>query len=153
MNKKTVLFSLVKECIRQYNTLFQDDWIEQLNWSSEEEAKASFEEGRTKILDFVKSCFVQIGKSLLSGDYIVSRNEFEKAKRFFEKYWSKDHLCLLNGGEDEFATYKERIYLLYELLDANIKALFLGYTRLIVTVDEKLEYNKNNYLFTSQLSG
>ena len=147
MNKKTVLSSLVKKSIRQYNTLFPDDWIEQLNWTSEEDAKASFECGRTKILDFVKTCFVQIGKSLLSGEYIIGRNEFEKAKTFFEEYWSKDHLSPLNEDKIEIVRYKEHIWQLYELLDENIKALFLGYTRLIVAIDEKLEYSKYNYLF------
>lgn len=132
------------ECIDQYEKQFPEDWIEQLNWDSEENAKDSFSKGRQEILNFVDFCFVRIGNSLLSGEYIVRRKYFNTAKDSFEKYWEKEHLCPENGNS---ISLRKDLYSLYEQLDNHIKALFFAYTKLVVAVDEKLETDRHNYLF------
>lgn len=144
MSKKIHLSPFIMECIDQYKIQFPEDWIEQLNWDSEENANASFTKGRQEILNFVDFCFVRIGNSLLSGEYIVRRKYFNTAKDSFEKYWEKEHLCPDNGNNNAL---REDLYSLYEELDNHIKALFYAYTKLVVAVDEKLETDRQNYLF------
>lgn len=144
MSKKIQLSTFIVDCIDQYKILFPEDWIEQLKWDSDENAEVSFTKGRQKILDFVDFCFVRIGNSLLSGEYIVKRKYFDTAKDSFEKYWKKEHLCPDNGNNNAL---REDLYSLYEELDNHIKALFYAYTKLVVAVDEKLESDRQNYLF------
>lgn len=144
MSEKKHLSPFIMECIDQYKIQFPEDWIEELHWDSDENAKVSFTTGRQKILNFVDFCFVRIGNSLLSGEYIVNRKYFNSAKDSFEKYWEKEHLCPDNGNNN---TLREDLYSLYEELDNHIKALFYAYTNLVVAVDEKLESDRQNYLF------
>lgn len=138
--------SFVMECINRYEESFPDDWIESLNWSSEDKAIESFASGRQFIVDFVDYCFVRIGKSLLCGEYIVDRAKFDKVKKSFEKYWTQEHLCP-EGAPTNILEHKKRLWGLYELLDNHIQALFNDYTSFVVSVDEKLEYGKHDYLF------
>lgn len=144
MSEKKHLSPFIMECIDQYKIQFPEDWVEQLNWDSEENANASFTKGRQEILNFVDFCFIRIGNSLLSGEYIVRRKYFDIAKDSFEKYWEKEHLCPDNGNNNPL---REELYSLYEELDNHIKALFYAYTNLVVAVDEKIESDRLNYLF------
>ena len=134
------------ECIARYEELFSDDWIEQLDWSSENAAIEAFAKGRKLIAEFVDFCFVRISKSLLCGEYIVDRIKFDEVKKSFEKYWTQEHLCPVGCPED-IAKHKKRLWDLYELLDNHVQALFNAYAAFVVAVDEKLEYGKHDYLF------
>lgn len=136
----------VMECITHYEELFVDDWIEHLDWSSESTAIDSFAKGRKLIAEFADFCFVRIGKSLLCGEYIVDRNKFNIVNKSFEKYWTQEHLCP-EGNDEDIDKHKRRLWSLYELLDNHIRALFNAYATFVVSVDEKLEYGKHDYLF------
>ncbi len=137
----------VMECITHYEELFCDDWIEQLDWSSEDAAIKSFAKGRKLIVSFSDFCFVQISKSLLCGEYIVGRNKFNEVNKAFEKYWTQEHLCPEGITEEDIAKHKRGLWSLYEQLDNHIHALFNAYASFVVSVDEKLEYGKHEYLF------
>lgn len=136
----------VMECIMHYEKCFVDDWIENLDWSTEEAAINSFSKGRKLIVEFADFCFVQIGKSLLCGEYIVDRDNFNIVNKSFEKYWTQEHLCP-NGIDENINKHKRRLWSLYELLDNHIRALFNMYATFVVSVDEKLEYGRHDYLF------
>lgn len=136
----------VLECITRYEKLFVDDWIENLDWSTEDAAINSFAKGRKLIVEFSDFCFVRIGKSLLCGEYIVDRNKFNLVNKSFEKYWTQEHLCP-DGIDENINKHKRRLWSLYELLDNHIRALFNAYATFVVSVDEKLEYGRHDYLF------
>lgn len=136
----------VMECINHYEEVFVDDWIEGLDWSSERSAIESFAKGRKIISGFSDFCFVRIGKSLLCGEYIVDRNKFNTVNKSFENYWAQEHLCP-EGCNENILKHKRRLWSLYELLDNHIRALFNAYSTFVVSIDEKLEYGKHDYLF------
>lgn len=144
---KLVVSPFIKECIDKYVSFFPDDWIESFDWSTSAKSKISLSEGRRKILDFVNLCFINVGKSLLCGEYIVSRPKFEETKKSFEKYWEQEHLCPISEGDEEAINRKKLLYDLYRLLDNQLKNIFKEYTDFVLITDEKLEYAKHNYLF------
>lgn len=145
---KTERSIFVDNCYIRYEQDFQDDWIEDLEWETIDEAQKSFAVGRDKMCDFAQFCFVNIAKSLLGGEYIVSRAKFNVVKANFQKYWDNEHLCPdMPGIEANIMEVKRRLYSLYGLLDAHLKALFSTYTSFVVAVDEKLDYCKHVYLF------
>lgn len=144
---KLVVSPFIKECIDTYVSFFPDDWIESFDWSTSAKSKISLSEGRRKILDFVNLCFINVGKSLLCGEYIVSRPKFEETKKSFEKYWEQEHLCPISEGDEEAINRKKLLYDLYRLLDNQLKNIFKEYTDFVLITDEKLEYAKHNYLF------
>lgn len=148
MSKPSSTF-FIKACIDRYEKDFPDDWIEEsLEWDNFDKASTSATKGRKAIVDYVKFCFINIAKSLLSGEYIVNRQTFDDAKGTFEKYWSKEHLCPeLPGCADDIVQCKVSVYRFYELLDKHLSALFDSYTTFVVSVDEKLEFGKHAYLF------
>jgi len=139
----------VDECYTRYEKDFQDDWIEEsLEWDTIDNAQKSFRTGRDKMNLFALFCFLNIAKSLLGGEYIVSREKFDEVKANFQKYWDNEHLCPdMPGVDDEIIGIKQRLYRLYGLMDAHLKALFSSYTSFVVAVDEKLDYGKHVYLF------
>lgn len=71
----------INACIKEYEDTFQDDWIEQLDWSTDDSAKESLRRGREKIAKFQRFCFVRISKSLLGGEYVTFKNSFESTKK------------------------------------------------------------------------
>lgn len=139
----------VKKCIDAYETKFPEDWIEtKYKWDTVQDAINSTSSIQSEVTGFIKSCFVNIAKSLLRGEYIVNRIAFEKTKVSFEKYWSKEHFCPPKEGEiQEIFQRRSSAYKLYELLDLHLNALFSTYTTFVTSVDEKLEYSKHIYLF------
>ena len=139
--------SYVKKCVRQYKKDFQDDWIERLDWSSIQKAEESFSLAQTQINNFIIFCFVNIAKSLLSGEYIVNRKKFTEAKYHFEQYLDQDLTCPVEPElETHIIDLKIKLYELYGLLVTNLKELFYKYTAFVVSVDEKLDYSQTIYL-------
>lgn len=137
----------VRDCFLRYRSDFKDDWIETLSWASITDARASFNSGQKKINDFVIFCFVNIAKSLFCGEYIINRSKFDKAKNGFKKYWDQEILCpTILGMDPTISDIKERLYDLYRLLNSKLKALFDSYSRLVVAVDEKLDYGNTVYI-------
>lgn len=146
MSKRVTTF--VNNCITKYTELFTDDWILDLDWSSEENADKSFKTGRAKIEEFNRACFENIALSFLSGEYIVDRKTFDGVKGLFERYWQQEHLCPEISGEDKaIFKIKSKLYRFYEDLDNQIRALFDTYAHFVISVDEKLEYAQHEYLF------
>ena len=145
---KTERSIFVDNCYARYEQDFKDDWIEDLDWGTIDDAQKSFAIGRDKMCSFAMFCFVNIAKSLLGGEYIVSRAKFDVVKAGFQKYWDNEHLCPeMPGADAKIMEVKRRLYSLYGLLDAHLKALFSTYTSFVVAVDEKLDYCKHVYLF------
>lgn len=145
MNKPIIY---IRKCFSEYLSTFPDDWIEELKWSNKSESDKSYSEGQKKILDFVKLCFVNIAKSLLCGEYIVSRSKFEETKERFQKYWNKEHMYPEFPDIDpDIKKLKKQLYNSYAQLDKQLKKLFKAYSSFVVSVDEKLDYAKHTYLF------
>lgn len=146
MSKRVTTF--INNCITKYTELFTDDWILDLDWSSEENADKSFKTGRAKIEEFNRVCFENIALSFLSGEYIVDRKTFDGVKGSFERYWQQEHLCPEISGEDKaIFKIKSKLYRFYEELDNQIRALFDTYAHFVISIDEKLEYAQHEYLF------
>ncbi|WP_303644792.1 hypothetical protein [Bacteroides caecimuris] len=137
----------IKKCAEAYETSFTEDWIENLFWDDVDKAYQSYRAGIDTINQFQERCFVYLGKSILSGEYIQSDSDFEQAKELFEKYWAKEHLFAELSKNTKIAECQKELYKFYEQLDINLRALFSAYTALVVSVEEKMEYIKHNYLF------
>lgn len=137
----------IRECVKAYETAFPEDWIEHLSWNNKRDAFASYRTGQDTISSFQERCFVEIGKSLLSGEYIVSRSDFDEAKITLEKYWTQEHICPNPNVDEDIRQFQNRLYGFYEALDSHLRALFYAYTYLVVSVEEKMEYVKHDYLF------
>lgn len=140
----------INACIKEYEDTFQDDWIEQLDWSTDDSAKESLRRGREKIAKFQRFCFVRISKSLLGGEYVTFKNSFESTKNKFEQYWTQEHFCLQNK-ENEFAfSLKSALYRQYEILDNYLRTLFYDYTAFIISINERIDYANHEYIFKAK---
>lgn len=140
----------INACIKEYEDTFQDDWIEQLDWSTDDSAKESLRRGRAKIAKFQRFCFVRISKSLLGGEYVTFKNSFESTKNKFEQYWTQEHFCLQNK-ENEFAfSLKSALYRQYEILDNYLRTLFYDYTAFIISINERIDYANHEYIFKAK---
>lgn len=147
MNNSSKNYQSIQLCINAYEAEFQDDWIEKLDWSSEDSAKNSVKHGQEKILQFQRVCFIYIAKSLLGGEYIPSINSHKYAHKRFERYWTQEHYCPILD-EDKYALeLKRKLYTQYELLDNYIKDIFLEYASFIISIDERIEPINHKYIF------
>lgn len=137
-------------CIKEYENTFQDDWIEQLDWSTEDSAKESLIKGRERIAKFQRFCFVRISKSLLGGEYITFKDSFEKAKNKFEQYWTQEHFCPQNKENEIAFSLKNALYQQYEILDNYLRSLFYDYTAFIISINERIGYANHEYIFKAK---
>lgn len=149
---KTNAYQHIHLCRIEYEKEFVDDWIDKLDWSSDSTANESLKSGQKKITDFHKTCFINVSQSLLRGEYIYSIKSHDRAKRVFERYWTKEHYCSRTGENDYSFSLKEKLYNQYELLDNCIKDLFCDYTSLIISIVEKIEPISHKYLFKATIS-
>lgn len=140
----------INACIKEYEDTFQDDWIEQLDWSADDRAKESLKKGRKIIARFQRFCFVRISKSLLGGEYVTFKKSFESTKNKFEQYWTQEHFCPRNN-ENEFAfSLKNALYRQYEVLDNYLRSLFYDYTAFIISINERIDYANHEYIFKAK---
>lgn len=142
----------IDACIKQYEDTFQDDWIEQLDWSTENIAKESLKKGREKIANFQRFCFIRISKSLLGGEYVTFKSSFDNAKNRFEQYWTQEHFCPKNNENEIVFSLKNALYRQYEILDNYLKILFYDYIAFIISINERIDYANHEYIFKAQSS-
>ncbi len=144
---RTNAYQHIHVCKTEYEKEFPDDWIDKLDWTSTSKADESFNLGQKKILEFHKTCFINVSQSLLGGEYLFSIGSHNRAKQVFERYWTQEHYCS-NAGEDDYSfSLKEKLYNQYELLDNYIRDLFYDYTSFIISINEKIEPISHKYIF------
>lgn len=127
---------LLADVIHKYEELFSADWITALDWSNEEKAYA---DGRNKIDEFSKYCFINLSKSILSGEYIP--NNLNPLLDQFKETLLKDYL------PDDDLPLKLALSSTYSELDGDIQLLLTHYKALIFQVKEKVDIAYHDYLF------
>ncbi len=127
----------LSDVISKYEELFPVDWIASLDWDNEEQA---YSEGRNKIDDFAKYCFVNLSKSILSGEYISI--DLNSTLDQFKESLLKDYLP--NDDKD----LKLALSSSYSDLDGDLQLLIAHYKALIFLIKEKVESANHEYLFS-----
>lgn len=147
MNKPNNLYN----CYQKYINEFQDDWIEKLDWQSRTAAEDSLRKGEKKISDFHRTCFVLFTKSLLGGEYIIFKPDYDKIKYDFEQYCIQEYYCPENDKTNKEAVdIKAKLYNRYNALNNSIRDMFLEYSSFIIAVNEKIDYINHKYIYRAK---
>jgi hypothetical protein len=145
-NKSTHAY-YIQTCLDIYEKCFPDDWIEALNWDSDEEAKESWDKGCRTIADFKKNCFINICLSLFSAEYLYCKG-LDDVRKGFESHWRKEHYATPCANPNNMP-YKEQLMNLYEDVDNNLHLLIDYYYVLLHSLEDKLSVNLHRCLFNS----
>ena len=121
----------VNECSKRYASVFAIDWIEEYSWDEPLNCEQSYKQGISKISDFVEYCFIEISKSIISGEYVI-KTEIDNDLTTFSELLSNEY------PPYEENAYKNKLYEEYRRLDNNIIVLIKHYRYFISVVNDKI---------------
>lgn len=121
----------VNECSKRYASVFAIDWIEEYRWDEPLICEQSYKHGISKISDFVEYCFIEISKSIISGEYVI-KTGIDNDLTTFSELLSNEY------PPYEENAYKNKLYEEYRRLDNNIIVLIKHYRYFISVVNDKI---------------
>ena len=136
MKESACLFKLHKEYI--YN--FPNGWIENLQWDSDDKSKQSFIIVKTKIDNFVELVFIELCRSILSGEYLL------------KSYDSIQKLCGILQNDyaiDSDNTLKNKSYILFRNTNREVFDVLQLYRFRIEIIRNKIKTIDNNYVINA----
>lgn len=119
-----------------YNTYFPTDWIEDQDWSQDKE-KESFAFCNSNLNSFQKEFFIEVSKSILSGEYLIKdmQNDIENLTQ------PKEYQPI-----DSESTLKQETYRRYRCLDNELTKVLIHYRAFILLMNTKTDGENHKYI-------
>lgn len=137
----------VNICCKQYLELFAIDWIEEYSWSDDSQSELSFKYGVNKINDFVESSFVQISRSIISGEYVLESDIENDLMTFVDIVSNNEYAPESNNK------YKDKLYDEYRKLDENLSYLLSRYRHFVSIVVDKIDRSHPCFIVNAVYTG
>ena len=139
MNKKKQIYA--QQLKKLYNDTFSEDWIENYEWTDNEDAKKSYIQCKNKISQFSEKYLYILSLSILSGEYVKYATSINSIINYLLDSTTKEY----GDPEDNVnLTLKRNILIEFEKLGQNIKSSCLAYRSVIRYYPE--HYGKNHRL-------
>lgn len=119
-----------------YNTYFPTDWIEDQDWSQDKE-KESFAFCNSNLNSFQKEFFIEVSKSILSGEYLIKdmQNDIENLTQ------PKEYQPI-----DSESILKQETYRRYRCLDNELTKVLIHYRAFILLMNTKTDGENHKYI-------
>ena len=125
-----------------YLKLFPIDWIDKLDWTSDEKSKESFMFGRTKIETFIEDSFKTFTTSALSGEYVVK--DLNPCLDELRNSLMRDYPPIMDNNP-----FKEALYKSSRDLESDLLLVSKNYKALIKSVDDKISRTNHDYIISA----
>lgn len=119
----------------EYNKRFPIDWIENQDWINKE--KESFATCRNALKDFQELFFIEVSKSILSGEYLIKdlQNNIESLTQ------PKDYQPIEGNS-----ILKQEIFKQYRYLDSELTKVLVHYRAFILLMNTKTDGENHKYI-------
>ena len=128
--------SKIGKLVIAYNTYFPTYWIEGQDWSQDKE-KESFAFCNSKLNSFQNQFFIEVSKSILSGEYLIKdmQDDIENLTQ------PKEYQPI----ESE-STLKQETYRRYRCLDNELTKVLIHYRAFILLMNTKTDGENHKYI-------
>ena len=128
-------YTIIK-IVKEYNERFKGNWIESLCWKDDTSSQKSYTQGCTTIDEFITFIFVNIGESVLQGEFL--RYKYNNLRDFCESY--RDDIL-----PDLHNEFKRKLQLNFQQLNDELYDVLNIYRLYIQSFENKLlQSGKNN---------
>ncbi len=132
----------VSNFTQTYSKVFPIDWINKLDWTTQDKSKESFMFGRTKIELFIEDSFKAFTLSALCGEYIVKDLNPDLDK--ITNSLITDYPPITDGNR-----LKESLYQSFSDLESDLILVSKRYKALIKLVNDKISRINHDYIVSA----